>query len=75
MSAEDDAAAVLALVVPIGDTPTQQELELGVVVSRHITDRSLPQHRSDPNMAATLRHLANDPTSICPTCGRPIEGA
>lgn len=75
MSAEDDAAAVLALVVPIGDTPTQQELELGVVVSQHVANRSLPQHRSDPSMAATLRHLANDPLSVCPTCGRPIEGA
>ena len=76
MSAEDDAAAVLAQVIGLGNTPTQQQLDLGAAVSAHIVDRPNPQVRSvDPNLAETLRHLANDPTSVCPTCGRPYEGA
>lgn len=40
MSDLDDAAAVLASVVPFGDAPTPRANELAAAVARHVSGRS-----------------------------------
>jgi hypothetical protein len=39
MTIEDDAAAVLAGVVPLGNTPTTQAQDLADAVARHVSNR------------------------------------
>jgi len=53
MSATDDAEAVLASVVPLGTTPTAQEIALGEAVLEEIRLRqSIAEHPSNPKEAA-----------------------
>lgn len=55
-------AAVLGQVVELG--PTRQESELGEAVSRHVSARPAPGRRPDPETAAALQALANDPPAL-----------
>jgi hypothetical protein len=56
---QEAAAAALAQIVPIGETPEQ--VELGVAVARQISTRTHPAngHRAEAAL----------PFQVCPTCG------
>ena len=55
-------AQVLGQVVELG--PTVQEADLGAAVSRHVSNQPGRRPPPDPETAAALRALANDPSPV-----------
>jgi hypothetical protein len=72
MSDAEDAAAVLAQIVPLG-SGSPQEINLGAAVVEQINQRPDSRLSHDADIQARLRYFAQHPQQslgqTCPTCG------